>query len=655
MKTKTQDVNFSRCFLKMLYVMMASVIFINTSCTTSPVVQEGVEIDLPINIIPEPVDLVKGKGTYALINNTIIDAAPELQNVAEYLISKVKPATGFEFQISPNSAEAAISLMVNQTKDDEIGEEGYKLEINNQKVQISANSPAGLFYGVQTLLQLLPKEIESKTLVQGAQWILPAVSVTDYPRFGWRGLMLDVSRHFFSKEYVLDYIDQMARYKYNRFHMHLTDDNGWRVEIKSLPKLTEVGAWRVPRVGKWDSFAPPGLDEKATDGGFYTQEDIKEIVAYAKSRFIEVLPEIDVPGHSMAALAAYPHLSVTKDKNVRVNPGSRFATWHGNGTFTMHVDNTLNPTDDKVYEFLDKVFTEIALLFPFEYIHMGGDECYKGYWERDPQVRNFMRLKGIKDADELQSHFVKRVNQIINSKGKKMIGWDEILEGGLAEGAAVMSWRGTKGGVEAAHQKAKVVMSPAPMCYLDLCQGEPSAEPPVYSTARLNQSYNWDPVPDEVDPKYILGGQGNLWTEQIPNPAQIEYMTYPRAFALSEVFWSPKEKKDWNNFIPKVESHFERFDQAKINYARSMFDPIIKVSKNEEGKLVLDLTTEVEGLELYYTLDNTLPNQYYSKYESLLELPETINMFRVVTYRDGKQVGKMISIPMEDLKKRVGR
>jgi len=355
----------------------------------------------------------------------------------------------------------------------------------------------------------------------------------------------------------------------------------------------------------------------------------------------------------MAAIAAYPELSVTEDTSITVNPGSQFSTWHGNGKFTMHVDNTLDPSNEKVYTFLDKVFTEIAALFPFEYIHMGGDEAYKGYWEKDPDNQALMRQKNMKSLDELQSYFNKRVNKIIQSKGKKMIGWDEILEGGLPEGAAVMSWRGTKGGLEAANQKAKVVMSPMPMAYLDLYQGDPAVEPPTYSMARFKGSYTWDPVPAGVDSKYILGGQGNIWAENIPSKPHIEYMAYPRAFALAEIYWSPKQKKEWNSFVDRVEVHFERFDERGHNYARSMYDPIIKVSKNKAGNLIVDMSMDVEGIDIYYTLDHTIPSRYHSKYENAIVIPTGVQLFRVLTFEGDEAVGKLISIPIEDLEKRV--
>ncbi|CAN5589556.1 hypothetical protein BH23BAC1_BH23BAC1_49780 [soil metagenome] len=391
--------------------------FIIMFLLTAPLLAQDDPIS-KISIIPEPVTVNPGEGNFNLSGSTSIlipPNQPEVRRTAEYLKNKIQPATGFDLLISEASGEAAIQFSINSITDAQSGDEGYTLEANPSKIIIKANKPTGLFYGAQTLLQLLPQEIENAELVEEVEWLIPAVTISDYPRFGWRGFMLDVSRHFFSKETVKEIIDQKARYKFNRFHLHLTDDNGWRIEIKSLPKLTEIGAWRVERHGTWGTNVLPKSGEPATYGGFYTQEDMKEIIQYAKDRYIEILPEIDVPGHSMAALAAYPELSVTKDPKVKVNPGTNFATWHGNGKFTMHIDNTLNPTDENVYQFLDKVFTEIAQIFPFEYIHMGGDEAYKGYWERDAGVQAFMKKNNIKNVDELQSYFNTRVGKIITS------------------------------------------------------------------------------------------------------------------------------------------------------------------------------------------------------------------------------------------------
>jgi hexosaminidase len=608
-------------------------------------------------IIPAPVTLKAGTGVLTLSAQTTLSipaSQPAVAAVGAYLAQALRPATGIELKTITTASPSGIQLQLLKPQNAQLGKEGYTLDITTTQAVIRANTAAGLFYGVQSLLQLLPAAVESKTRVNGIAWTLPVASVTDYPRFGWRGVMLDVSRHFFTKEEVKAFIDQIARYKYNRLHWHLTDDQGWRMEIKSLPRLTSVGAWRVPRHGQWGTHEAPKPGEAATDGGFYTQEEIKEVIAYARTRFVEILPEIDVPGHSMAALAAYPELSCTQEA-VMVNPGSHFSTWHGNGKFTMHIDNTLNPSNEKVYEFLDKVFTEVAAVFPFEYIHMGGDECYKGYWEKDAGCQALIKKLGIKDAHALQAYFNTRVNKIVMSKKKKLIGWDEILEGGLAPGAAVMSWRGTEGGIAAAKEKHPVVMTPNQTCYLDLYQGDPAAEPPTYSHVRLRDSYGYNPVPAGVDSTLILGGQGNLWTEQIPTVPQIEYMMYPRAFALSEVFWSPQPSRNWTGFVGRVEQHFERFDFARQNYARSMYDPIVTVRKNAAGRLVVKLETEVSGLDIFYTLDNTLPNQYYPQYTGPIELPEGTDLLRVITYRNGKVVGKMISITAEVLEKRVGR
>lgn len=504
---------------------------------------------------------------------------------------------------------------------------------------------------MQTLLQLFPKEIESKTVVAKKSWALPAVRVTDYPRFAWRGLMFDVSRHFFTKAQVKEFIDDMVRYKYNLLHLHLTDDQGWRIEIKSLPKLTSVGAWRVDKTGTFGGFSNPEADEPRTYGGFYTHEDIKELVQYAGDRFVNILPEIDIPGHSMAAVAAYPELSCTPG-TYRVNSGEKFMQWNGDGTFYALIDNTLCPANENVYAFMDKVFTEVAELFPFGYIHMGGDECAKNFWEKSDAIKQLMEKEKLKDLHEVQSYFVKRMGKIIESKGKKMMGWDEILEGGLAPGAAVMSWRGIKGGKEAAAAGHEVVMSPNSNVYIDLMQGDGSIEPPVYSTVRLKSSYQFEPVPDGVNPSLIKGGQANLWTEQIYNMRHLQYMAWPRSFAVAEAVWSPKAKKDWNNFIGRVEQHFERYDVAEKKYARSMYDPIINVSKNTAGGIKVELTTEVEGLDIYYSFDNSFPDRFYPKYTSAITPPKDAVTLKVVTYKGKQEVGRQVAIPVAELVKR---
>ncbi|GAB3956817.1 family 20 glycosylhydrolase [Spirosoma harenae] len=606
----------------------------------------------PIQLIPQPVKVQPQSGVFALTKSTTIQYnQADGRSVADMLSMQLNSPTSYGF-IAKQGNSGKIQLNLNATPNTQLGDEGYTLDASPKRVIISANKPAGLFYGIQTLMQLLPKEIESKAVVTQT-WTLPAVQITDYPRFGWRGIMLDVSRNFFTKEEVKQYIDQLAKLKFNTFHWHLTDDNGWRIEIKSLPKLTQVGAWRVARSGHFGDRAEPKPGEPTPSGGFYSQDDIREVVAYAQARNVTIVPEIDVPGHSMAALAAYPELSCTKAQ-VFVNPGTPFSEWYGNGTFKMKVENTLNPSDENVYAFMDKVFTEVAALFPNPYIHVGGDECYKGYWANDPGCQALMKQLNIRHVEDLQGYFMGRVEKILTAKGKKLLGWDEILEGGISPGATVMSWRGIKGGIEAAHAGHNVVMTPTTFAYLDYNQGEPTIDPPIYANLRAQKTYSYEPVPDGVDAKYILGGQGNLWTEQIPTLRYAQYMTYPRAWALSEVFWSPKETKNWANFVERMESHFSRADVAQINYSKAIYDAIIRTSM-KDGKLRLELAGEIPGLDIYYTIDDTMPDQFSTKYTQPIDLPEGPINLRVITYRAGKPIGHLITLSRDALQRRVGR
>jgi hexosaminidase len=506
---------------------------------------------------------------------------------------------------------------------------------------------------VQTLLQLFPKEIESASVATGVQWTAPAVEITDYPRFGWRGLMFDVSRHFFTKEDLKSYINQMVRYKYNLLHLHLTDDEGWRIEIKGLPRLTSVGAWNVKKEGYFGTFSPPGPDEPRTYGGFYTQEDIKELVQYAKGRFVNILPEVDVPGHSLAAIVAYPELSCTEgaEKYV-VRSGEPIMDWSRGAPPIALVDNTLCPANEKVYQFMEKVITQVAELFPFEYIHVGGDEAPHNFWEKSSQVKALMEKEGLKTIPQVQEYFTRRLEKMVAAKGKKMIGWDEILEGGdLPKSTAVMSWRGMKYGIEAAKKGHEVVMSPTTYAYLDYMQGDPIIEPRIYDGLRLSKAYEFEPLPGGVDKKYIKGGQGNLWTEQVYNMRHAQYMTWPRGWALAESVWSPKEKKNWKDFSGRVEAHFGRYDVADVRYAPSVYDPSFKATKAGD-KLKVELATELKDLDIYYSFDNTFPDHHSLKYKGPLTPPTDAVELKVVTYRGKKQMGRLITMPIEELKKR---
>ena len=608
-----------------------------------------------IFIIPEPVSVKQGAGHFTLPQNVVIEAASQngLQQAIAVLKDRLSVPTGSTVMVNNISPNATIRLILTKTTDEAIGKEGYHLSVTDKNIVIKANNPAGLFYGVQTLLQLFPKEMESATIRKGVKWEAPVVEITDVPRFGWRGLMFDVSRHFFTKAEVKQFIDDMVRYKYNLLHLHLTDDEGWRIEIKGLPKLTEVGAWNVKKVGYFGTFSPPTPDEPRDFGGFYTQDDIKELVQYAKERFVDILPEIDVPGHSLAAIVSYPELSCTPGADkYHVRSGEEIMDWSKGAPPIALVDNTLCPANEKVYEFLDKVMTQVAQLFPFEYIHVGGDECPKNYWEKSDAIKGLMQREGLKNMEEVQSYFEKRLEKIVESKGKKFMGWDEILEGGLAPSAAVMSWRGMKGGIEAAKMKHNVVMSPTDFAYIDYMQGDPIVEPRIYASLRLNKAYAFEPVPDGVDPQYIKGGQANLWSEQIYNMRHEQYMVWPRGFAIAEALWSPKVKRNWNNFFARVEKHFERYDIAEKKYAPSVYDPSFSVSKTTDNQLKIELGKEVDALDIYYSFDNSFPDRFYPKYTGSLIPPKDAVMLKVITYKGNKPVGRMIAMPIAELKSR---
>jgi hexosaminidase len=609
-----------------------------------------------VSIIPEPVSFQQKDGWYHFkdkITISIPASNASLRSIADLLKEKLS-AIGLPVSISSTNEKADINLKLNSNANNTIGKEGYEMMVTpDLGVQIRANEPAGLFYGAQTLLQLLPAAIESKSPVKNVAWSIPSVEITDYPRFGWRGLMFDISRHFFNKEQIKQYMDVMVKYKYNLLHLTLANDEGWRVEIKALPKLNSVGSWNVKRTGTFGNFIPPTDDEPRDYGGYLTQADVKELVQYAKDRFINILPEIDVPGHSLAAIASYPELTCTPG-TYRVRSGEKIMEWPANGHFYGLIDNTLCPANEKVYEFLDKVFTEVAQIFPFEYIHMGGDETARNFWEKSDAIKALMKRENLKNLDEVQSYFVKRVEKIINSKGKKMIGWDEILDGGLAPNAAVMSWRGMKGGIEAAKQNHEVVMSPTTYAYIDYMQGDAIMEPPVYATLRLSKTYEFEPVPEGVNPKFIKGGQANLWTEQVYNMRHAEYMTWPRAFSIAETVWSPKEKKNWNKFVLKVEDHFKRFDYAQTKYATSMYEPEFKFTKNEKNRIMVEMKTEIQGISVHYTFDNTFPDNFYPAYSKPVEIPIDASTMKVVTYRGDKQVGRLMVFPIAEIKKRAG-
>lgn len=595
-----------------------------------------------INLIPQPVEIKQNKGTYQLKAVTTISFnKAESQKVAGMLAHNLNTPTGLNLKVQQGKS-GTIQLNLNEIVNPRLGKEGYTLESTTKGVIISANETAGLFYGTQTLMKLLPKEIESKEVTKG-NWVISAVKIIDYPRFAWRGLMLDVSRHFFPKSYIKKFIDHMVKYKYNVFHWHLSDDTGWRIEIKQYPKLTEVGAWRVPRTGKWGSYEGPELGEAATDGGYYTQQDIKEIVKYAQDRFVTIVPEIDIPGHSQALIAAYPTSSCTGEQYI-VFPGSN----SGMGANVICAGNEDN------FKMLNGIFSEIADLFPGQYVHAGGDEVNKDFWKKCAKCQKRMKDEGLKDEHELQSYLIKRTEKILASKGKKLIGWDEILEGGLAPDAAVMSWRGPEGGISAAKAGHYVVMSPLQYCYLDYQQSDMAIEQTGGGFLKLSDIYKFEPVPEGVDAKYILGGQGNVWTEFIASTGRADNMTWPRALALSEILWSPKAERNYSEFSDRVESQLPRFVSAGVNYSGSIYDPYIIPVKNATGQMQLTFNTEVNNIEVFYTFDATYPDQYAKKYQHQpIDIPKGASEIRAITYRDGKPVGRLLTISMNDLRARL--
>jgi hexosaminidase len=592
------------------------------------------------NLIPQPAHLEKGNGVFILNANTVIVPASEYdKRLGELLALRLRSLTGSDLKVVKFAANNVIRFISDANIKG--GKEAYRLEITPKAVVIKASQPEGWFYGMQTLVQLLPMKLKRADAKLGVK--IPAIKIEDAPRFQWRGLMVDVSRHFFSKEVIKRYIEQMSKYKMNVLHLHLTDNQGWRVEIKSLPKLTEIGAWRVPRTGYWRNQKAPEPAEQATDGGFYTQDDIRELVAYGQKHFVELVPEIDVPGHSLALIASYPELSCTK-KSQQVLAGD---PWNASRT------NVVCAGNDSVFVFLEKVIAELADLFPSKYIHIGGDEVSRAYWEKCPVCQQRIKDEHLKSAEELQSYFLKRVSKIVLSKGKKPMGWYENLPGGLPEEMAVMSWKDDKGGILSANKGQRVVMTPAAYTYLDFYQGDQYLENAIFTVNRLSTTFLFDPLPKDIEEKNVMGGQGSLWTEQVPNERKLQFMTWPRAFALSETLWSGAGKSSWTNFISRVESHLPMLDRDAVNYSRYFYDAVVSGVRGVDKALLVSLTTEIEGLKIYYSFDDTDPDPYYPVYAGQpLRIPKGAQNIRVVTYRDGIQVGRLMKIPVAELERR---
>lgn len=582
------------------------------------------------NIIPLPNELTAQSGKFILQGETTVSVPSDSlsTNVFHYLQDALKNTAIALKQVSEGE-KASISFVT----DNSLPNEAYVLNVSPDKIEIKSNDTgAGLFYGVQSLLQLMPAKIYNPGEKDLAKIEIPSVSINDAPRFPYRGAMMDVGRNFLPKEAVLKFIDMMAMYKMNNFHFHLTDDQGWRIEIKKYPKLTEVGSYRKQtQIGHSDYYWPRRYDgiEKR---GFYTQEEIKEIIKYAADRFITVVPEIEMPGHASAALASYPELSCGLGKTYVVRD------------YFDVFDEVFCPKEN-TFAFLEDVLTEVIDLFPSQYIHIGGDECPKKAWKKCDHCQALMKKEGLKDEEALQSYFIHRIEKFVNSKGRDIIGWDEILEGGLAPNATVMSWRGEKGGIAAAKQKHRVIMTPGDYCYYDHYQEDPEFAPQeIGSFLPLDSAYAYNPLPAELteeEQSYIIGPQANIWGEYIQTPEYFEYMAFPRLLAMAEVQWTKPDRKNFEQFTYRLADGFKRLDYCGVNACRNFYEVTLTGAWNKtDNAYEVTLKTFCPGTDIYYSINDSVVTASSSLYEAPVRLSEDAIIYAAV-YKDGKPLGKI--------------
>jgi hexosaminidase len=593
--------------------------------------QQNASVSTAKSIIPQPAHLVIGSGSFALTQATkiYIDSKnEELRRIGQVLSQDLQRSAGVQPSVvsaRPGKLRTGGIYLTLRPALDSLGAEGYTLSVQPSQVVLAASSPQGVFRGLQTIRQLLPTQHPTGDVS------LPAVEVADKPRYQWRGMHLDVCRHFFPVEFVKKYIDYLALHKMNTFHWHLTDDQGWRIEIKKYPKLTSVGGWRDGTLIGHYTDQPHQFDN-IRYGGFYTQEQIKEVVKYAQDRYITVVPEIEMPGHAVAALAAYPELSCT---------GGPFKLERLWGVF----DDIFCAGNEQTFTFLQDVLTEVMPLFPSKIVHIGGDEAPKTRWHTCSKCQARMKAEGLKDEHELQSYFVQRMEKFVNSKGKTIIGWDEILEGGLAPNAAVMSWRGQEGGITAARQQHNVVMAPGSHAYFDHAQGEAGLEPLSFGGyLPLSKVYTFEPTPKELtaaEQKYILGGQANIWTEYIPSEQQVEYMAFPRMSALAEVLWSPAKLRNWPSFQERMQQQYQRYEAWGANYSRSAFNVRQQLTLDPAQRATLvTLQTDAAGPQIVYTLDGSAPTAASVAYTQPFTVPNSA-IIKAASFDNGKLMGKV--------------
>ncbi|SMO31968.1 hexosaminidase [Saccharicrinis carchari] len=605
-------------------ILCITLVFI--SCSTS---NGNKNLKKTYSLIPLPNEIRTNSGHLILQDKVNVSLPSELplSTLFNYF-KEVLKNTSIQVEKASENQQSAISFIVDNTLPDE----AYALNISAEKIEIKSNSTAaGFFYGIQTLIQLMPAEIHDTSQKGISKIELPIASIKDAPRFPYRGAMMDVARNFLPKETVLKFIDMMAVYKLNRLHMHLTDDQGWRIEIKKYPKLTEIGSYRSQtQVGHSDYYWPrryDGIEHR----GFYTQEDIKEIIQYASDRFITVIPEIEMPGHTSASLAAYPQLSCGLGKEYVVRD------------YFDIFDEVYCPKEN-TFAFLEDVLTEVIDLFPSHYIHIGGDECPKKAWKKCAHCQALIKKEGLKDEDELQSWFIHRIEEFVNSKGRDIIGWDEILEGGLAPNASVMSWRGEEGGIIAAKQKHNVIMTPGDECYFDHYQEDPEFAPLAMSGfLPLDSVYAYNPLPAELtaeEQSYIIGTQANIWGEYIQTTDYFEYMTFPRLLAMAEVQWTQPGNKDFNDFTHRLAKDFKRLDYHGINASRNFYDVNITGAWNStKNSFEVSLKTFSPDTRIFYAINDAIVTTSSSLYNEPIRLNEDATVYAAV-YKDGVAQGK---------------
>lgn len=599
----------------------------------------SVKTQRDVAIVPTPLSMEKGTGSFTFGPNTVITVPTEEQKpVAGLFASLFTRSAGFTPKVQVGT-EGDVCLEL----DKNLPEDAYEMQVSSGQIRVKASDSKGLFYGLQNLRLLLPPAIESSTAQDTVEWTVPEMTVKDAPRFGYRGFMLDVSRYFLPKEELLRMIDCMALLKLNRLHLHLTDDNGWRLEINKYPKLTEVGAWKVDRQHlPFPERRNPKRGEPATVGGYYTQADMKEIIAYAADRQIEIIPEIDIPAHSNAALASYPEYAcpVVKDF-IGVIPGLG----------GKNAEIIFCGGNEKTYEFLQDVLDEVIALFPSRYIHLGGDEATKTNWKKCPLCQARIREEHLADEEALQGYFMGRMSDYVRSKGKEVMGWDELTNSKLPEDAIIFGWQGFgNAALKAAEQGHRFVMTPARVAYLIRYQGPQWFEPLTYfGNNTLKGLFDYEPVQEGWKPEYeklLMGVQASMWTEFCNKPEDVFYLVFPRLAALAEIAWVPKNQKDWNVFLKGLDNYTAHLEQKDVVYARSMFNIQHRIIPNDNGALTLTLECERPDVDIHYTLDGTEPTATSPRYTQALTLKENVTV-KAATFAGNEQQGKTLILPVE--------